>query len=91
MLIGDFPGIDLVLPRAGSSGARGVGPGGAGTAVPTQQYKGILAKPLSHTRPMLHTAILPYYKLRGTCTYIEAYYSASAHIPIILVLVHMHE
>ena len=34
MLIGDFPGIDIVLPRAGSSGARGVGPGGVGTAVP---------------------------------------------------------
>ena len=30
-------------------GARGVGPGGAGTAVPTQQYKGILAKPLRGT------------------------------------------
>ena len=45
-MIGDFPGIDIVLPRAGSLGARGVGPGGVGTAVPTQQYKGIPAKPL---------------------------------------------
>ena len=35
VLIGDFPGIDIVLPRTGSLGARGVGPGGVGTAAPT--------------------------------------------------------
>ena len=34
------------VPADGAAGARGVGPGGVGTAVPTCKYKGILAKPL---------------------------------------------